>query len=186
MASSFDYKDVKRKVGFAAYASTILVLTNLSGCATGPVDKEVDASTPPKTAANEQQTTVRIIQKNNLQVSRGKDQHQLEYEQKQRWYHQQWENNQRVNEQRQRSQLAWQGQVQRSRRANLDYGDYSERLAQAAVDRLHYRVVYNGAYIPIGYPNGDVPSNIGVCTDTVIRSYRRLGVDLQRLVHEDM
>jgi uncharacterized protein YijF (DUF1287 family) len=33
---------------------------------------------------------------------------------------------------------------------------------------------------------GDVPANVGVCTDVVIRSYRKLGMDLQQLVHEDM
>lgn len=61
-----------------------------------------------------------------------------------------------------------------------------DRLSYAALDRLRHRVVYDGRYVPISYPNGDVPANMGVCTDTVIRSYRRLGVDLQRLVHEDM
>lgn len=61
-----------------------------------------------------------------------------------------------------------------------------ERLSYAALDRLRHRVHYDGRYIPISYPNGDVPQNIGVCTDTVVRSYRKLGVDLQRLVHEDM
>ncbi len=61
-----------------------------------------------------------------------------------------------------------------------------ERLSYAALDRLRHRVVYDGRYIPISYPNGDVPANVGVCTDTVIRSYRKLGIDLQRLVHEDM
>ncbi len=38
----------------------------------------------------------------------------------------------------------------------------------------------------IGYPGGDVPPEIGVCTDVVIRAYRALGIDLQRRVHEDM
>lgn len=61
-----------------------------------------------------------------------------------------------------------------------------ERLSYAALERLRHRVVYDGRYIPISYPNGDVPANVGVCTDTVIRSYRKLGIDLQRLVHEDM
>ncbi|MBU0654505.1 MAG: DUF1287 domain-containing protein [Gammaproteobacteria bacterium] len=61
-----------------------------------------------------------------------------------------------------------------------------ERLSYAALDRLRHRVYYDGRYIPISYPNGDVPASMGVCTDTVIRSYRKLGVDLQRLVHEDM
>ncbi|EOB4260385.1 DUF1287 domain-containing protein, partial [Vibrio vulnificus] len=45
---------------------------------------------------------------------------------------------------------------------------------------------YDGSYIKIAYPNGDVPPSLGVCTDVIIRSYRKLGVDLQVLVHEDM
>ena len=61
-----------------------------------------------------------------------------------------------------------------------------ERLSSAPLDGLQHQVVYDGRYIPISYPNGDVPANMGVCTDTVIRSYRKLGVDLQRLVYEDM
>lgn len=75
--------------------------------------------------------------------------------------------------------------MQRSSSARTSL-DSAERLSYAALDRLRHRVVYDGRYIPIAYPNGDVPANIGVCTDTVIRSYRKLGVDLQRLVHEDM
>lgn len=37
-----------------------------------------------------------------------------------------------------------------------------------------------------GYPMGDIRSDRGACTDLVVRSYRAAGVDLQRLVHEDM
>ena len=33
---------------------------------------------------------------------------------------------------------------------------------------------------------GDVPENIGVCTDVLIRSYRELGIDLQEKIHLDM
>jgi len=47
-------------------------------------------------------------------------------------------------------------------------------------------VTYDGRYIHISYPNGDVPANIGVCTDVIIRAYRSIGVDLQKLIHEDM
>ena len=36
------------------------------------------------------------------------------------------------------------------------------------------------------YPGGDVPANVGVCTDVLIRSYRVLGIDLQKEVHLDM
>ena len=45
---------------------------------------------------------------------------------------------------------------------------------------------YDPSYRRIGYPNGDVPRETGVCTDVVIRAYRHAGVDLQVLVHEDM
>jgi hypothetical protein len=61
-----------------------------------------------------------------------------------------------------------------------------ERVSYAALDRLRYRVHYDGRYVEIPYPNGDVPANMGVCTDTVIRAYRKLGIDLQKYVHEDM
>jgi hypothetical protein len=32
----------------------------------------------------------------------------------------------------------------------------------------------DGRYINIPYPGGDVPGNIGVCTDVIIRSYRKI------------
>jgi len=36
------------------------------------------------------------------------------------------------------------------------------------------------------FPGGDVPADTGVCSDEIIRSYRAVGVDLQKEVHEDM
>jgi uncharacterized protein YijF (DUF1287 family) len=60
------------------------------------------------------------------------------------------------------------------------------KLSAAAVERTHHVVRYEPAYVRIPYPNGDVPANTGVCTDEVIRSYRALGIDLQKEVHEDM
>ncbi len=38
----------------------------------------------------------------------------------------------------------------------------------------------------MSYPNGDIDSSKGVCTDVVIRGYRAAGVDFQKLVHEDV
>jgi D-alanyl-D-alanine dipeptidase len=38
----------------------------------------------------------------------------------------------------------------------------------------------------MSYPGGDVPREIGVCTDVIVRSLRNAGYDLQRLVHEDI
>ena len=60
------------------------------------------------------------------------------------------------------------------------------RLSQAAESLIQDKVVYDPSYFSIDYPNGDVPSDKGVCTDVVIRAYRKLGIDLQKLVHEDM
>ncbi len=48
------------------------------------------------------------------------------------------------------------------------------------------QVTYDPSYFSIDYPNGDVPSDKGVCTDVVIRAYRKIGIDLQKEVHEDM
>jgi len=63
---------------------------------------------------------------------------------------------------------------------------FLQKLNNAALGRLKSRVRYDGSYVKIGYPWGDVPANIGVCTDVVIRSYRKLGIDLQQQVHQDM
>jgi uncharacterized protein YijF (DUF1287 family) len=63
---------------------------------------------------------------------------------------------------------------------------FYDALVSAALERTRHQVVYDGSYRRIGYPMGDVPPHIGVCTDLVIRSYRALGIDLQQQVHEDM
>lgn len=59
-------------------------------------------------------------------------------------------------------------------------------LISAAIERTNQDIRYDGSYRRIPYPGGDVPSNVGVCTDLIVRSYRKLGVDLQKEVHEDM
>jgi len=64
--------------------------------------------------------------------------------------------------------------------------DFSKKLIQAAIERTKHIVRYDGSYRKISYPNGDVPDNVGVCTDLVIRSYRKLGIDLQKDIYEDM
>lgn len=60
------------------------------------------------------------------------------------------------------------------------------KLVTAAKARTLVNVRYDGRYIRIPYPNGDVPNAIGVCTDLVVRAYRKVGIDLQQRVHEDM
>ncbi len=60
------------------------------------------------------------------------------------------------------------------------------RLAAAAEERATHSVTYDAAYERIPYPNGDVAPEKGVCADEIVRAYRLLGIDLQKLVHEDM
>ncbi|WP_267403305.1 MULTISPECIES: DUF1287 domain-containing protein [unclassified Chryseobacterium] len=63
---------------------------------------------------------------------------------------------------------------------------FAQKLSAAALSLTKDKVSYDPAYFVINYPNGDVPKDKGVCTDVVIRAYRKLGIDLQKEVHEDM
>ena len=62
----------------------------------------------------------------------------------------------------------------------------AQSLSAAALALTEQKVTYDSSYFSIPYPNGDVPSDKGVCTDVVIRAYRIIGIDLQKEVHEDM
>jgi len=64
--------------------------------------------------------------------------------------------------------------------------EFTRRFVAAAIERTHHSVRYVSEYVRIPYPGGDVPADTGVCTDEIIRSYRAVGVDLQKEVHEDM
>ncbi len=72
--------------------------------------------------------------------------------------------------------------------SNLVYAQpsFESNLSAAAITLTNDRVTYDPSYFSIAYPNGDVPSDKGVCTDVVIRAYRKVGIDLQKEVHEDM
>ncbi len=63
----------------------------------------------------------------------------------------------------------------------------AEDIVLAARERTLSGVRYDGKYMRLTYPGGDVPAEIGVCTDVIIRTYRKaLGFDFQKAVHEDM
>ncbi|WP_010180823.1 DUF1287 domain-containing protein [Aquimarina agarilytica] len=61
-----------------------------------------------------------------------------------------------------------------------------QSFSDCVLELTKQQVVYDPSYFSIDYPNGDVPKDKGVCTDVVIRAYRKIGIDLQKLVHEDM
>jgi uncharacterized protein YijF (DUF1287 family) len=61
-----------------------------------------------------------------------------------------------------------------------------DTLSVSALKLIDQEVTYDPKYFSIDYPNGDIPSDKGVCTDVIIRAYRLIGIDLQKDVHEDM
>jgi len=69
---------------------------------------------------------------------------------------------------------------------NATYSQDKDTLSVSALELTKQEVAYDGSYYSIDYPNGDIPSNKGVCTDVIIRAYRLIGIDLQKDVHEDM
>ncbi len=61
----------------------------------------------------------------------------------------------------------------------------SETLARAAKTLEDPSIVYDPSYVSIPYPGGDVPADTGVCTNVVIRAFRKaFGWDLQESVRE--
>jgi uncharacterized protein len=69
---------------------------------------------------------------------------------------------------------------------SLGQSNFSENLSKATLSLTEEQVIYDPSYFSINYPNGDIPKGKGVCTDVVIRAYRKVGIDLQKEVHEDM
>lgn len=63
---------------------------------------------------------------------------------------------------------------------------FALQLSDAALGLIDKTVIYDPTYFILNYPNGDIPPDKGVCTDVIIRAYRKLGIDLQKEVHEDM
>jgi hypothetical protein len=60
------------------------------------------------------------------------------------------------------------------------------QIAQAARQQIGVTTNYDPAYVALRYPGGDVPPHTGVCSDVVVRALRKVGIDLQKEVHEDM
>ena len=61
-----------------------------------------------------------------------------------------------------------------------------KQLIEAATEQTKVTTGYDPAYVGIAYPGGDVPAETGVCSDVVVRSFRKTGIDLQKELHEDM
>lgn len=60
------------------------------------------------------------------------------------------------------------------------------QLVEAAIEQTKITRSYDPSYVSIDYPGGDVPLETGVCSDVVVRAFRKAGIDLQKELHEDM
>ena len=61
-----------------------------------------------------------------------------------------------------------------------------KQLIDGAVAQAGVTTGYDPSYVKIDYPAGDVGNETGVCSDVVVRAFRKAGIDLQKEVHEDM
>jgi len=61
-----------------------------------------------------------------------------------------------------------------------------KQMLEGAIAQAGVTTGYDPAYVKLDYPNGDVPKETGVCSDVVVRAFRKAGIDLQKEIHEDM
>jgi uncharacterized protein len=59
-------------------------------------------------------------------------------------------------------------------------------VVEGAIEQTRYTFGYDPSYVKIAYPGGDLPLEKGVCSDVIVRAFRKGGVDLQKEVHLDM
>ena len=59
-------------------------------------------------------------------------------------------------------------------------------LIAGTTEQIGKTTGYDPSYQSIDYPNGDVPIETGVCSDVIVRAFRKAGIDLQKDIHEDM
>jgi uncharacterized protein len=61
-----------------------------------------------------------------------------------------------------------------------------KKLLDSAREQSKVTKNYDPRYVQIAYPGGDVPRETDVCSDVIIRAFRAVDIDLQKMVHEDM
>ena len=64
--------------------------------------------------------------------------------------------------------------------------NFYDSLSISTLSIVNNDIVYTPDWVNIDYPMGDVPGMTGVCSDVIIRTYRKMGIDLQKELHEDI
>lgn len=60
-----------------------------------------------------------------------------------------------------------------------------KQMLEGAIAQAGVTTSYDPSYVKLDYPGGDVPENTGVCSDVVVRAFRKAGIDLQKAIHDD-
>lgn len=68
---------------------------------------------------------------------------------------------------------------------NSSENEFAARVVERARQEAINHVDYDASYYDLPYPAGDLPEDVGCCTDLLIRAYRNAGIDLQKEVTED-
>ena len=61
-----------------------------------------------------------------------------------------------------------------------------KQMLDGAIAQAGVTTSYDPSYVALAYPGGDVLEETGVCSDVVVRAFRKAGIDLQKEIHEDM
>ena len=61
-----------------------------------------------------------------------------------------------------------------------------KKMLESAIEQTNVTKNYDPNYVVIAYPNGDVPMETGVCSDVVIRAFRKAGIDLQYILKQEI
>lgn len=79
--------------------------------------------------------------------------------------------------------------VQKDSIVQTNLSENQKKVLQGAKATLQdgYEYDMSMAYYTIGFPNGDIDSKIGVCTDVIVRALRKSDiVDLQKAINDDV
>jgi uncharacterized protein len=61
-----------------------------------------------------------------------------------------------------------------------------KKVIDSAIEQTRQTLKYDPSYVKLDYPGGDPPIEGGVCSDVIVRAFRKGGVDLQKEIHEDI
>ncbi len=68
---------------------------------------------------------------------------------------------------------------------SFSWADSVDKFINSARWQVGKTLTYNPEYAKLKYPMGDIPLSKGVCTDVVVRAFRKMNIDLQQRIYKD-